>query len=104
MTNVWALNKDESLKLLLLLLQDQVPPESWVLDEASARDSKSVWVHAAADPALRAYIATHGEAQGRYSVHLEYPSTDGPRFPGNIYIKGDIDVDQAIRLLREHLG
>jgi hypothetical protein len=104
MTNIWALTKDLPLKVLLLLWRDQAAPGTWTLDDMPEADFKSVWIRAVTNPGLRAYISTHGQVPGRYSLHLEYPSHDGSTLPGNTSVKEDIATDRVMELLHEHLA
>ncbi len=102
--NIWALTKDEALKVLLLLWRDRAPLGAWVLMDTAGVDFKSLWMGSAAEPGLRAYVSTHGQGPGRYSVHLEYPPHEGSSLPGNSSIHEDLDADSALDLLHEHLS
>jgi len=88
---------------VLLLWRDRAAPGTWVLDDTREVDFKSLWVLGVADPGLRAYVATHGQGQRRYAVHLEYPSHDGPGRSGDSMAVEDLDADRVLTLLQEHL-
>lgn len=71
--NIWALDKHQSIRHLLLLLRAQLGEGAFVLDTDTTCDRRAVFLHHPQDPALRAYLYTLGQEDGRYGVHLEYP-------------------------------
>ncbi|WP_432696600.1 hypothetical protein ACQUQP_18995 [Marinobacterium sp. YM272] len=73
--NIWALDKDQSIRHLLLMLTTQLGAGAFVVDEQTECDRNAVFIHHAEDPALRAYLYTVGQQEGRYGIHLEYPPT-----------------------------
>lgn len=73
--NIWSLDKDQSIRHLLLLLSTRLGEHNFVVDEGAKCDSRAVFLHHPSDPRTRVYLYTVGQAEGRYGMHLEYPPT-----------------------------
>ncbi|TCK05698.1 hypothetical protein [Marinobacterium mangrovicola] len=71
--NIWAMDKDQSIRHLLLLLQTRLGESAFRVDEATDCDRCAVFICHPEDPQLRAYLYTLGQAEERYGLHLEYP-------------------------------
>jgi hypothetical protein len=104
MMNIWALKKATELKALLLLLQDRLTPETWVIASEEAGDSKSVRIHNQGEPALAAYISLHGQPSGYFTVHLEYPIVERVGRFNNTQVAENLNEMRALDLLVMHLG
>lgn len=102
--NIWALDKTTELKALLLLLGEQLEPESWLVDSKEVVDKQSVRIHKRADPSLAVYISLHGQNPGRFAVHLEYPTLVGESRFENTQIAENLEQHKALELLAMHLG
>jgi len=75
--NIWALEKDRSIRHLLLLLKMQLGDEAFLIDLSRSCDRCAIFLQHPRDPELNAYLYTLGQPEGHYGLHLEYPSTDG---------------------------
>lgn len=73
--NIWAMDKDQGIRHLLLMLTTQLGEGAFVVDEQTPCDPGAVFIHHAEDHALRAYLYTLGQEAGRYGIDLEYPPT-----------------------------
>ncbi len=73
--NLWALEKQQSLKHLLILLHHEFGDYSFVIDSEHECDQHSIYLAQISDPTTRAYIFTHGQDIECYGVHLEHPAT-----------------------------
>lgn len=71
--NIWSMNKDQSIKHLLLLLTEQLGIDAFHIDERLATDAKAVYIRHRRESDLKAYLYTVGQTNDRYGVHLEYP-------------------------------
>ena len=71
--NVWALDKDLSIKHLLLLLESEFDPNSYNIDIDTPTDPCAIFLSHNEEPAMRAYIFTLGQNAEKYGVHLEFP-------------------------------
>ena len=73
--NLWALEKQQSLKHLLILLHHEFGEHSFVIDGNQACDQNSIYLVHINEPTTRAYIFIHGQDKDCYGVHLEHPAT-----------------------------
>ena len=73
--NIWAIDKDLSIKHILLLLNNHLGEGSFLLDEKSSVDNKAIYLNHPGDPGYRAYLFTNGQQAERYGLHLEYPDS-----------------------------
>lgn len=71
--NVWALNKHQDIRHVLLLLFEQLGADAFLIDPLTSLDPRAVYLLHRADAGVRAWLYTLGQAAGRYGVHLEYP-------------------------------
>ena len=71
--NIWALDKDQGIRHLLLLLQEQLGQHAFRMDNQTRTDARAIYLRDPLDSAMSAYIYTVGQPDGRYGVHLEYP-------------------------------
>ena len=72
-TNIWAMEKDQSIKHLLLLLTELLGKDAFVIDNRIVTDDRAVYLCQANETDMRAYLYTLGQDEGHYGVHLEYP-------------------------------
>ncbi|MBA55928.1 MAG: hypothetical protein CMK89_15850 [Pseudomonadales bacterium] len=73
--NIWAIDKDVSIKHVLLLLNNHLGEGSFKLDATSNVHAKAVYLEHPDDPGCRAYLFTTGQEADRYGLHLEYPES-----------------------------
>jgi len=71
--NVWALQKDQSIKHVLVLLQTHLGSHQFLVEDSSTLDTRAVFLQHRDDPDYRAYLYTLGQEPNRYGLHLEYP-------------------------------
>lgn len=71
--NIWSLEKDQSIRHLLLLLQAQLGDAAFRIDSDTACHHRAIYLCHATEADVRAYLYTLGQSAGRYGVHLEYP-------------------------------
>ncbi len=70
--NVWAIDKDTSLKLLLLELVHRFGENALAINTQDTH-FQAIELCALADPKLAAYIYTFAQAPSRYGIDLKYP-------------------------------
>ncbi len=86
--NIWTLNKDPSIKSLLILLQHEIGPENFSLLNESELNEKAVRIiYPPTQVYLSAYIYSYAQAENHYGVDLEFP-----------YLISAYADDQSIRL------
>ncbi len=102
--NPWALNKHESVKLMVLLLQQRLGDHALDLSPHQGLGTQAIRLASATEPSLTAYLFSYGQADGRYGVHLEYPQTDGPDIGSSQDVYENLSVDVLADMLRVHFG
>jgi hypothetical protein len=96
--NVWAINKDTPLKLLLLELVHRYGENTLALNNRE-RHYQAIELCMLNDPALSAYIYTFGQTTGCYGIDLRYPIS-----AHNIVGENEnLTLDQIIEILSIHL-
>ena len=70
--NIWALDKDISIKHLLLLLTQEVGIEAIKLLDVETLHHKSIRI-GTKDSEATAYLYSYGQTEQHYGLHLEYP-------------------------------
>ncbi len=70
--NVWAIDKDASLKVLLIELVHRYGENTILLNELE-QHQQAIEIFTPDHPKLRAYIYTFGQSAGHYGIDLKYP-------------------------------
>jgi len=96
--NVWAISKDQPLKLLLLELVHRYGENTLALNN-QVQHFQAVELSPAHDPALAAYVYTFAQNPGCYGIDLKYP------IPTHNIIgeHENLNFDQALDILSIHL-
>ena len=103
MTNVWALRKADSLKLLLLRLAGRIDRKSYFLsDPDDDQDPGSVRIRKTDSVLVNAYVFVHGQDEGRYGVHLEYPRHEGSNLSDTVTVLENLTGKRAVEVLAVH--
>ncbi len=96
--NVWAINKDIPLKLLLLELVHRYGENTLALN-TQEQHHQAIDLCTLNDPTLSAYIFTFGQSSGRYGIDLRYPISTH-----NIVGENEnLTLDQIIEIISIHL-
>jgi len=96
--NVWAIDKDMPLKLLLLELVHRYGENTLALNNRE-QHYKAIELCTLNDPMLSAYIYTFGQTAGSYGIDLKYPIS-----AHNIVGENENQtLDQIIEILSIHL-
>lgn len=96
--NVWAINKDIPLKLLLLELVHRYGENILALNN-QVQHFQAIEVSTVNDPNISAYIYTFGQDAGCYGIDLKYPISTN-----NIVGEHEnLSLDQIIETLSTHL-
>jgi hypothetical protein len=72
MLNVWAIDKDAPLKVLLIELVHRYGENAILLNNAE-QHLQAIEIFTPEQPKLRAYIYTFGQQSARYGIDLKYP-------------------------------
>lgn len=100
--NIWALDKDESIKVLLLLLCELLPQESYLVDESQELNSKSVRLLKADEQSISAYLYTYGQEANTYGVHLELPENAERSRTSELEVYESLGIDHLVEILCVH--
>tara|TARA_B100001109_G_scaffold101482_1_gene82834 strand:- start:62732 stop:63109 length:378 start_codon:yes stop_codon:yes gene_type:complete len=71
--NIWSLDKDQSIKHVLLLLVEQLGQDAFSIEDRIETDRCAIYLRQPDEPDVRAYLYTLGQDEEHYGVHLEYP-------------------------------
>lgn len=96
--NVWAIEKDIPLKLLLLELVHRHGENVLALNPQE-RHFQAIELYAIGNPALSAYVYTFAQSLGLYGVDLKYPIAAHNIIGGN----EGLSLDQAMDIIAIHL-
>jgi hypothetical protein len=100
--NIWALEKDESIKLVLLLLTQRLGPGSFAIAEKQELDPRAIRLAKADEPAISAYLYTYGQEEGAYAVHLELPAHDELDISNVLEIYEGLGFERLLDILCVH--
>jgi hypothetical protein len=96
--NVWSINKDVPLKLLLLELVHRYGENTLGLN-TQEQHFQAIELCLVSEPAISAYIFTFGQNSGCYGIDLRYPISTN-----NIVGENEnLSLDQIIDILSTHL-
>ena len=96
--NVWAIDKDIPLKLLLLELVHRYGENTLALSTRE-HHHQAIDLCMLDDPSLSAYVYTFGQSPGRYGIDLRYPISTH-----NIVGENEnLTLDQIIEIISTHL-
>jgi hypothetical protein len=98
MLNVWAIEKDTPLKVLLIELVHRYGENRLLLDK-SVSHFQAIEIFTADQPKLRAYIYTFGQGAGRYGIDLKYPIVTHNIIGDN----EEQSLSQVLSILESHL-
>ena len=102
MLNIWALEKDESIKLMLLLLAETLGADSFALAENQELDGRAIRLAKIDDPSIRAYIYTYGQEQEHYGVHLELAVHEEVDISNDVAVYENVSLDRLAGMLCVH--
>ncbi len=101
---VWGLQKDETIKHLLILLFDHFGEGGLVVNGDEQCHERAISLMHRHDPAVRVYVYTYGHAAGRYGVHVEYPLV-APPFPLNYPVSfEDVSFEHLAEIIELNLN
>jgi hypothetical protein len=96
--NVWAIEKELPLKLLLLELVQRYGENTLALN-SQEQHFQAIDICKPEEPKLSAYIFTFAQDAGRYGIDLRYPIS-----AHNIVGENeDLSLDQTIEIIAIHL-
>jgi len=100
--NIWACNKHNSIKHLLLLLREEFSETSYRILDTNNTNARSVRLGSPNDEGYSIYIYTYGQEQDRYGVHLEYPNKKDISAKDTLEAFDDLSYQNLLDLLKVH--
>ena len=99
--NIWALEKDTSIKHLLLLLEQDLGADAFTLPDAESLHHKSIRLGSTRVLAT-AYLYTYGQNTERYGLHLEYPYNQELNSSEQEEMYEDLNYEAVLEILTVH--
>jgi hypothetical protein len=96
--------KYRTLEIVLERLFMPLAAQRLAITERWREDERAIGFFKPGEPELSAYVTTHGQPLGRYSVHLEYPPLDENDRGNTPTVAENVDIDHLIDLLDMHFG
>ncbi len=96
--NVWAIDKDAPLKLLLLELVHRYGENTLALNNKE-QHYQAIELSKVNEPDISTYIYTFGQNAGRYGIDLKYPISMHIIVGENV----NLTLDQIIEIIYTHL-
>ncbi len=94
--------KGRALTHLLEALSPQLAAGHLRLSDSWRNDEQALGLELAADPALMAYVFTHGQPAGRYGLDLGYPGLGDATAAGVPLVQERLDLPGLISILGAH--
>ncbi|WP_020159852.1 MULTISPECIES: hypothetical protein [Methylobacter] len=98
MVNVWAIDKDITLKLLLLELV-RLYGENTLALKTREQNRQAIELCLPHDPAVSAYVYTFAQNRGCYGIDLRYPISEHNIIGEN----ENLSLDQVLEIITTHL-
>ena len=101
--NIWALDKDTSVKHLLLLLAEQFQDGGYKIIDSPSDDKRAIRLINPRATNAQLYVFIYGQAEGYYGVHIEYPDLKETNYQDTIETHENISFDQLVSIITTNL-
>jgi hypothetical protein len=101
--NIWALEKDVSVKHLLLMLTGHFGEGGFEIVASADDDLRAVRLINPERPEIQLYVFTYGQATERYGVHIEYPDRQDVNYRDTVEIYEDLSFDDLVNIIMINL-
>jgi len=101
--NIWSLDKQNSIKHLLLKLEERFGKDSFILIEPKETNLQSIRI-SPIDESMTIYLYDYGQSSGHYGVHLEFPTSEDSTSLLNEEIYDDISFSRLLDILDIYLS
>ncbi len=92
--NIWALDRHQDIRHVLLLLAAQLGDGAFMVDAETPADSRAVYLCHPEEPGVRVWLYLLGQSGQRYGVHLEYPQS--------VEFHEDVSLETLVEMLAVH--
>ena len=100
--NIWALDKEQAIKHLLLMLTANLGGSCVEILDRRDGDPRAITLCSPDDNDIQAYISRHGQDQGKFGIHLAFPDRDDISPTDTEIICENVSLEQAIEMLAIH--
>ncbi|WAK02252.1 hypothetical protein [Methylobacter sp. YRD-M1] len=102
--NIWSLDKDPSIKAILIMLQHEVGPNGFMLLDENLLDAKAVRIiFPPTQRELAAYVYSYAQREAHYGLDLEFPYLIEARADDQTIRLNDLTAEEVLRKVVEHL-
>lgn len=100
--NIWSLDKQNTIRQLLIRLEDEFGKNSFHVLDPNDTHELSVRI-APPDKSVTLYIYCYGQTSGHYGVHLEFPKTVDTPLSQDEEIYEELSIRRLIDMLSLYL-
>lgn len=100
--NIWSLDKQNTIKHLLIRLEEEFGKDSFHVVDPHDTHELSVRI-APLDETVTIYIYCYGQSSGHYGVHFEFPTTVGTPVTQDEEIYDDVTFHRLVEMLSLYL-
>lgn len=100
--NIWALDKHETIKAILLVLGDRLGVDNLHLSQRQDLDWRAVRLQKPGDPLICAYLYTYGQDEGKCGVHLEFPRFAESDISSSTDVYENVGIGVLVDMLQVH--
>lgn len=102
--NIWALNKDPAIKVILLMLQHKLGPDTFLLLDEERLNDKAIRIATdATRHELSAYVYSYAQSKERYGLDLEFPYLIETHADDQSIRLNDLTAEEVLERVIEHL-
>ncbi len=102
--NIWSLDKDPSIKALLLLLQHEVGPSGFMLLDEDKLNNKAVRIISPNNPGeASAYLYSYAQRKEHYGLDLEFPFLIETQADDQSIRLNDLSDEEVLEKVIDHL-
>ena len=101
--NIWALEKDTSIKHLLLLLAQQFQEGCYEIIDNPSDDKRAIRLANPPATSVQLYIFTYGQEEDSYGVHIEYPNLEETNYSDTLEIHENISFEHLVSIITTNL-
>ena len=101
--NIWALEKDTSIKHLLLLLAQQFQDGCYEIIDNPSDDKRAIRLANSTAASVQLYIFTYGQEEDSYGVHIEYPNLEETNYSDTLEIHENVSFNRLLSIITTNL-